>query len=178
MFMAEITFISNKNRKETTKYFFVFIIAVITWVLQISVFSRFLYFDTMPNLMLLGSVFIGVSFGPLAGTLFGIISSFLNANILYDHAFYISYPLVGLVTGILIKKIFSDELLFFILLCVVINFPVDLLNAWQYSFNNPINLIDRYLLVSLNGVVLNILFAPFYYLIMMFITKKFLYNAQ
>ncbi|OGI08640.1 MAG: hypothetical protein A3I68_00985 [Candidatus Melainabacteria bacterium RIFCSPLOWO2_02_FULL_35_15] len=170
--MPEITFISNKTRKEPIKYFFIFVIAVITWVLQISVFSRFLYFDTMPNLMLLGSVFAGISFGPLTGTLFGIIASFLNANILYDHVFYISYPLAGLLAGILIKNLFSDELLFFILLCVLINFPVDFLNGWQYSFNNPINLIDRYLLVSLNGVVLNTLFAPFYYIIMKFITKK------
>ncbi len=170
--MAQVTFISNKNRKETTKYFFIFVIVVITWVLQISVFSRFLYFDTMPNLMLLGSVFIGVSFGSVTGTLFGIITSFLNANILYDHVFYISYPLAGLLSGVLMKNLFSDELLFFILLCVLINFPVDFLNGWQYSFNNPINLIDRYLLVSLNGVVLNTLFAPFYYIIMKFITKK------
>ena len=176
--MAEITFISNKNKKEAYKYFFIFIIAVITWVLQISVFSRFLYFDTMPNLILLGSVFIGISFGPLMGTLFGIISSFLNANILYDHVFYISYPLAGLLAGILIKNLFSDELLFFILLCILINFPVDFLNGWQYSFNNPINLIDHYLLVSLNGVVLNTLFAPFYYIIMKFVTRRFLYTSE
>ncbi len=171
--MAEITFISNKNQKEVYKYFFIFVIAVITWVLQISVFSRFAYFDTVPNLMLLGSVFIGISFGSLMGTVSGIISSFLSANILYDHVFYISYPLSGLLAGILIKNLFSDELLFFVLLCVLINFPVDFLNGWQYSFNNPINFINRYLLVSLNGVVLNTLFAPFYYLIMKFITKKF-----
>ena len=170
--MLEITFISNKNKKEAYKYFFVFIIAVITWILQIAVFSRFLYFDTMPNLMLLGTVFTGISLGPVMGTLFGIIGAFLNANILYDHIFYISYPLTGLVAGILIKNLFSDELLFFILLCVLINFPVDLLNGWQYSFNNPTNLIDRYLLVSLNGIVLNTLFAPFYYIIMKFITRR------
>ena len=170
--MLEITFISNKNRKESPKYFFVFLIAVITWVLQISIFSRFMYFDTVPNLTLLGSVFIGISFGPLMGTLFGIISSFLSANILYDHVFYISYPLLGLLGGILVKNLFSDELLFFILLCSLISFPVDFLNGWQYSFNNPINLIDRSLLVGLNGIALNTLFAPFYYITMKFVTKR------
>ena len=176
--MAEITFISNKSRKESSKYFFIFLIAVITWVLQISIFSRFAYFDTIPNLMLLGSVFIGISFGPSMGTLSGIISSFLSANILYDHVFYISYPLAGLLAGVLVKNLFSDELLFFILLCILINFPVDFLNGWQYSFNNPGNFIDRYLLVSLNGVVLNALFAPFYYLMMKFVTKRFLYTSE
>jgi len=170
--MPEITFISNKNRKEALKYFFIFVIAVITWILQIAIFSKFLYFDTAPNLLLLGSVFIGISLGPVMGTLFGIITSFLNANILYDHVFYISYPLVGLLAGILIKNLFSDELLFFILLCILVNFPVDLLNSWQYSFNNPVHILNRYLLVSFNGVVLNTLFAPFYYIIMKYVTKK------
>ena len=170
--MAEITFISNKKQKEVYKYFFIFTIAVITWVLQLSIFSRFLYFDTVPNLMFLGSVCVGISFSPLLGTLFGIISSFLSANILYDHVFYISYPLSGLIAGVLVKNLFSDELLFFILLCVLINFPVDLLNGWQYSFNNHVNFIERYLLISLNGIILNVLFAPFYYLIIKFITKK------
>ena len=170
--MAEITFISNKNKKEVSKYFFIFLIAVITWVLQISIFSRFLYFDTMPNLILLGTVFTGISFGPIIGTLFGIVSSFLNANILYDHIFYISYPLSGLIAGILIKNLFSDELLFFILLCVLINFPVDLLNGWQYSLSNPFDFIGRYISVSFNGVVLNTLLAPFYYIFMKFVTRK------
>ena len=174
--MPEITFISNKNKKEVSKYFFIFAIAVITWILQIAVFSKFLYFDTVPNLLLLGSVFIGISLGPVMGTLFGIISSFLSANILYDHVFYISYPLAGLLAGVLIKNLFSDELLFFILLCVLINFPVDFLNGWQYSLHNPVSIFDRYLLVSLNGVVLNTLFAPFYYIIMKFVTKKFFYT--
>ena len=170
--MAEITFISNKNKKEASKYFFIFLIAVITWVLQISIFSRFLYFDTMPNLILLGTVFTGISFGPIIGTLFGIVSSFLNASILYDHIFYISYPLSGLIAGILIKNLFSDELLFFILLCILVNFPIDLLNSWQYSFNNPVHILNRYLLVSFNGVVLNTLFAPFYYIIMKYVIRN------
>lgn len=171
--MPEITFISNKNKKEASKYFFIFAIAVITWILQIAVCSKFLYFDTIPNLLLLGSVFIGISFGPLAGTLFGVISSFLSANILYDHVFYLSYPLVGLIAGVLIKNLFSDELLFFILLCVLINFPMDFLNGWQYSFNNSVHIFNRYLLVSVNGIVLNMLFAPFYYIIMKFVTRRF-----
>ena len=175
--MPEITFISNKNRKEASKYFFVFIIAVITWILQISIFSRFLYFDTMPNLMLLGSVFIGISFGPFWGTLFGIISSFFSASILYDHIFYISYPMAGLFAGVLVKNLFSDELLFFILLCILINFPVDFLNGWQFNLHNPINLMGRYFLVSLNGIVFNMLFAPFYYIFMKFVTGKLVHTS-
>ncbi len=170
--MPEITFISNKNQKRTLKYFLIFLIAVITWVLQVSIFSRFLYFDTIPNLLLLGSVFIGITFGPLMGTLFGIIVAFLNANIFYDHVFYVSYPFAGLIAGILIKNLFSDELLFFLLLCVLINFPVDLLNGWQYSLHNSVKIADRYLLVSLVGVIINGLFAPFYYLFMKFVTRN------
>lgn len=170
--MPEITFISNKNKKEVLKYFFVLLIGVITWILQVAVFSRFLYFDTMPNLMLIGTVFTGISLGPVMGTLFGIISSFLNANILYDHIFYISYPLAGLIAGILIKNLFSDELLFFILLCILINFPVDLLNGWQSSLNNSVNFTGRYIIVSLNGIILNTLLAPFYYIFMKFVTRK------
>lgn len=170
--MAELTFISNKTQKETYKYFVVIIFAVITWVLQISIFSRLLLFDTLPNIMLLGSVYSGLIWGPLNGTLFGIVSSFLSSSILYDHLFYFSYPLIGLLAGLLTKNLFSDELLFFILLCFLLSVPLELLNGFQYGLKNPIILIDRYVLVCLNAAVINLCFSYFFYFIMKIVTKR------
>ncbi|GEM_PF-6117652 len=170
--MAEITFISNKTRKESSKYFFVFIFAVITWILQVSVLNRIQYFDTACNFMLLGVIYIGLTMGPVYGVLFGISCSFLTASILYDHIFYFSYPFIGLFAGLLTKNLFSDELLFFIVLSFILTFPYELLNGWQYSIKNPLNIQDRLLMVSLYGALINLIISPFFYLIMNFITKK------
>ena len=170
--MAEITFLSNKTYKESSKYFFVIVFAVITWILQVSVLNHIQCFDTACNFMLLGVIYIGLILGPVYGVLFGIICSFFSASILYDHTFYFSYPLVGLFAGLLTKNLFSDELLFFIVLSFTLTFPYELLNGWQYSIKNPLNIQDRWLMVSLYGALINLVIAPFYYLIMNFFTKK------
>lgn len=170
--MAEITFVSHKTRKETNKIFFVILFAVITWILQVSVFAYFLYFDATPNLMLLGSIYFGLITGPLGGTLFGINSSFFSSCILYDHVFYLSYPLIGFLSGLLTKNIFSDEMLFFILLSFFLSFPLELLNGWQYSLNNSVDIFDRFFLIAINGAILNLFLAPLYYYLMNYVTKK------
>lgn len=170
--MTEITFLSNKSRKETYKYFFAAILAVITWTLQVSILSKLLCFDTAPNLMLLGTIYCGLTLGPAVGTFFGITSSFLSASILYDHTFYFSYPLIGLIAGLFTKNIFSDELLFFTLLSFLFTFPLEFLNSWQFSLKNPIEISNRYLLVSSSGAFLNLALAPLFYLLIRFVTKK------
>ena len=170
--MAEITLFSNKNRKETSRYIFVILFAFISWLLQVSIFSNFLFFDAIPNLMLLGAIFFGIVSGPLIGTLYGIICSFLSASILYDHVFYFSFPLIGLFAGLLVKNMFSDELLFFILLSFLLTLVFECLNGWQYSVVNQANFFNRYFLAGFSGAVLNLLFAPFYYWLMGFVTKK------
>lgn len=170
--MAEITFLSNKTRKESSKYFFVIAFAVITWILQVSVLNRIQCFDTACNFMLLSVIYMGLILGPVYGVLFGIACSFLTASILYDHVFYFSYPLIGLFSGLLTKNLFSDELLFFIILSFTLIFPYELLNGWQYSIQNPLNIQDRLLMVSFYGALINLIISPFYYLTMNFITKK------
>lgn len=170
--MTEVAFFSNKTRKELYTYFFISLTAITTWILQVSVFSRPFYFDTNPNLMLIGAIYLGLTFGPTKGTLFGIVSSFFIASILYDHTFYFSYPVIGLLAGLLSKNIFSDELLLFILLSCICTFPAELLNGWQYSLRNETDIFNRYLLIGFNGAILNLFFAPFFYFIMRFVTKK------
>ena len=170
--MEQVIFISNKTKKEILKYIFVLIAAVITWIFQLAVFSKFLYFDTTINLMLLGAIYFALSYGVLMGTFFGITASFLTSSILYDHVFYFSYPLIGIFAGLLTKKLFSDELLFFIVLAFLLTMPVEFLNGWQYSFHNPINITNRFILVCLAGTFLNLFFSPFYYWFMRFVTKK------
>lgn len=170
--MAELTFISNKTRKDTYKYFFVIIFALITWILQVSIASTFMVFDSTPNFILLGSIYFGLLGGPLNGTLFGIISSFFCTSTLYDHTFYFSYPLIGLLSGLLSKKLFSDELLFFIFLVFIFTFPLEIVNGWQYSFKNQINILDRWLLISIISATVNLFISPFYYWLMKYITTK------
>lgn len=170
--MVELTFISNKTRKELLKYFFVTTFAVITWVLQLSIFNRLAYFDTTPNVLFLGSIYFGLAYGPLTGIFFGITSSFFCASILYDHSFYFSYPLIGLFAGLLTKNFFSDELLFYILLVFLFTFPFEFLNGWQYSLTNPISVLDRYLSIGLYSSILNLLVSPFFYFLTRFVTKK------
>ena len=169
--MAEITFINNKARKERFKYIFVFVFALITWILQVSIINQFLFFDTTPNLILLGNIYCGLTFGPLFGTIFGITSSFFTSSILYDHVFYFSYPLIGFLAGMLTKNLFSDDLLLFIILSFVLTFFCELLNGWQYSIINPVNISSRYFLISFFGAILNLLIAPFFFILMRFITK-------
>ena len=170
--MPEVTFLSNTMRKERINYLSVIIIAVITWILQVSIFNRILYFDTAPNFMLLGSIFLGLTEGIFVGSIFGIICSLFSASIFYDHSFYFSYPICGAVAGFLTKKLFSDELLFFILLTFILVFPFELLNGWQFSLKNPINIFARYTIVSFNGATLNLIISPIFYYIMNFVTKK------
>ena len=170
--MADITFVSNKTRKELVKYIFIITYAVSSWILQVSIFSRLLCFDTAPNLLLLGSIYAGLSYGPLMGALFGIVSSFLSSCILYDHIFYFSLPLIGLLAGLLTKNLFSDELLFFLLLSFLFTLPCESLNGWQYSLKNPTNIIERLLLVGLSSAILNVIFGLFCFWIMSYITKK------
>lgn len=170
--MSEITFLSNKTRKEVIKYFFVVLFAVITWLLQVSIFNQLIYFDITPSILLIGCVYFGLVFGPLAGALFGITSSFFLVSILYDHIFYFSYPLVGLLAGFLTKNLFSDELLFFTLLSFLFTLLLEALNGWQYSTINPTNVLDRYLFISFYSAVINLFLSPFFYLIMRFITNK------
>ena len=170
--MSQLTFISNKTKKETYKYLFVVTLAIASWLLQVSIFSRFLFFDTSPNLMFLGCIYLGIRFGSPFGTIFGLIASFLCASTAYDHTFYFSYPLCGFVSGLLTKNVFLDELLFCIFLSIVLIPVLEFLNSWQYSFNYPINLLDRLILVTLYGIVINIIIAPIYYLTLRFITKK------
>ena len=169
--MAEITFISNKTRKETFKYVFVIVSAIISWILQVSIFSNLSYFDTTASLLLLGAIYFGFNYGPMYGTLFGIIASFFSASILHDHTFFFSYPLIGLLSGLLTKNLFSDELLYFLTLSFILSFLLEFLNGWQYSLKNPINITDRYFLVSFNSATLNLFLSPFYYTLMKYLTK-------
>lgn len=170
--MTELTFISNKTRKETNKIFFVVLFAVITWILQVSVLSYFIIFDSTPNLLFLGSIYFGLLGGPLYGTLFGIISSFFCTSLLHDHVFYFSYALTGLISGLLSKKLFSDELLFFIFLVLILTLPLELFNGWQYSFKNQVNIFNRWLLIGFTSTMINLFISPLYYLLMRFITNK------
>ena len=170
--MAEITFISNKTRKELYKYFLVIIFAVITWILQLSIFSRLIFFDSSLNLMFLCCIYWGLSWGITHGCIFGIVCSFLSSSNLYDHTFYLSYPLIGILTGLLTKNIFSDEMLFFIILAFILTFPLELLNGWQYSISNPINIHEYYIFISLISAIINLCFSPFLYLFMKFLRNK------
>lgn len=170
--MTEITLLSNKTRRALYKYFFIVVFAVITWVLQLSVFNRLSFFDTSPNFMLIGSIYFGLACGPLEGTLFGTISSFFSASILYDHVFYFSYPIFGLLAGLLTKNLFADELLFFILFSFVVSFPFELLNGWQYSSSNQGDVLTRFFNVALYSSVVNLISATFFYFIMKLVTKK------
>ena len=172
MFMAEITFISNKTKKEVNKYLFVITTAVIIWLLQVSVISSFFVFDSTINFFLLGSIYSGAFLGMLPGTIFGVICSFFTASTLHDHIFYFSYPLIGLFCGLFTKNFFSDELLFYASFSFVLTFMAELLNGLQYSMNNQVNIIQHYLHVSLSGALLNLLFAPVFYFLMRLITKK------
>lgn len=170
--MAEVTFLSNKTRKEIQKLIFVFIFAVITWILQLSVVSQFAFFDTTINLMFLGTVLFGLIFGPAYGIASGMITSFLCSCILYNHIVYISYPFIGLVSGLLKKSLFSDELLLYIILTFLLAFPYEFLNGWQFSQISTFNFISRYLLVSFYLAIFNLILAPFFYLTMNFLIKK------
>ncbi len=161
--MAESFYFSNKDKNKSYKYIFVLVLAVITWVFQLSIFSRILYFDSTANLLLLGSIFCGLTLGPLPGITFGLISSFLCTSLLYDHVFYFSFPLIGLVSGIITKKIFSDELIFFLILSFLFTYPLELINAIQYNKQHLINIFDRLYYVGFNASVLNILLAPLFY---------------
>ena len=170
--MTELTFISNKARKEVNKYLFVIALAVIIWVLQVSVISYFFVFDTTPSLFLLGSIYCGLSYGLLPGTIFGAVCSFFIASTLYDHTFYFSYPLTGLFSGLLIKNFFSYELLFYTLLSFVFTFIVELLNGMQYGLNSHLNIVKYVLDISIPGSVLNLILAVPFYFFMRLITKR------
>lgn len=170
--MNEVTFLSYKGRKETFKYLFVILFAVITWILQLGVFGNFFYFDTTPSLILLGIVYFGLIFGQTYGTIFGIICAFFSSSTLYDHMFCFSFPLIGFLAGFCTKNLFSDELLLFIILSFLFTLPLEYLNGWQFSLENSINITTHYLSVSLNGAILNLFFAPFYYILLQYITKK------
>ncbi len=171
--MAEITFVSNKTRKEAYRYLYIIIFAVITWALQISLFNRLQFFDISPNFIFLSCIFFGLIFGPTLGSVYGIVSSFLSASILFDHSFYFSYPLIGFIAGLLVKNIFSDELLLYILLSFILTMPFELLNGWQYGIKNQVNIFEIYFRIWLYSSVLNLGTSPLYYLLMNYITKKF-----
>ena len=170
--MTEITFISNKSKKETSQYFFLFVIAVITWVLQIAVFSRFVFFDVSLDLMLLATSFVGISFGLFPGFLFGIVCSLFSSCILFDHVFYFSYPLVGIISALLVKSLFSDEILFFVLLIATFSFLVEILNGLQYLKIFNLSSFLGYLFISFKSSILNTVISPFFFLGTKFIIKK------
>lgn len=170
--MLETTFISNKTKKGLLKYSFLIVFAISTWILQTAVFSRILLFDTSPNVIYLGTIFAGVISGPFAGSICGMVASFLSASTLYDHIFYLSYPLIGLISGIFTKTYIADELLLFIVTSCTLIFGFELINGLQYSSINKINIFDRYILTSLSGAIINIVIAPIFYFFMKFLTKK------
>ena len=170
--MLEATFISNKTKKRLVKYSFVIVFAVITWILQLSLFSRFLIFDSSPNVIYLGTIFSGIVGGPLIGGFFGIISSFLSCSILHDHIFYVSYPLIGFAAGVLTKSNFADEFMLFIMASIAFVFVLEMLNGVQYSLKHDIDIVQRYILLSFSGVLINVFFAPFFYWFMKILTNK------
>ncbi len=170
--MVDLTLFGNKKRKETHRYIFIFCSALLIWVLQVSIFSRFIIFDSSPNILLLCTIYLGLTYGIQAGVIYGIVCSFLNVSVLYDHIFYFSLPLMGLLAGLLTRNLFSDELLFFILLCFFLTLPYEYLNGWQFSLDKSINLWDRYLMSSVYSAALNMLFSPFFYFMMNIVTKN------
>ena len=170
--MAEVTFISNKTRKEVNKCLIVALFAVFFWLIQVSVFSSLVFMDDSFNLLYLSTIYFGLRYGPFYGTLFGIFSSFLQANILFDHLFYFSYPLVGFLSGMLIKSIFSDEIILFILLSLALTFPVEMLNGIQYCIKNECNFFSKYFPVVINASINNLLLSPFYYIFMNYLLSK------
>lgn len=171
--MVEITFLSNKSKKEISKYTFIIIFAVITWILQVSIFGEFSLFNSSFNAMLLGTIYTALKIGPGYGTIFGIICSFLSSNLLYDQIFYISYPLIGLISGLLTKRFFSSEILFFTAIIFLFTFPFEFLNGWQYNLKNPVELLDTYVTIATSSSIINLLFSPLFYLFANFVTKKF-----
>ena len=169
--MEEVTFLSHKARKELYKYSFVTIIAVITWILQVSIFSNFHILDANPNVILLGSIFFGLIFGPIAGAFYGIISSFFIASILYDHTFYLSFPIIGFTSGLITKNFFADELLFYLILCILFTLPMELFNGLQYSQIYEVDIFNRLYLISIAEMMLNAIIVPFYYFILNTLSK-------
>lgn len=170
--MAEITFISNKTRKDINKCLFACFISVILWILQTAILGRQFIFGSSPNLLLISSIFMGLTLGLIPGITFGIISSLLVSYTLYDHIFYFSYVIVSIIACIFTKNIFSSELFFFTLLSFLLTFPFEFLNGWQFSQNKSFNLIEEYILISSTEAILNMFFAPLFYLLMKFVTNK------
>ncbi len=170
--MTDLTLFSNKKRKETPRYIFILAFAIISWILQVSVVSRFLVLDTFPNILLLSTIYLGLTFGVEFGVLSGIIFAFLNTSIVYDHMFYFPLPLIGLISGLLAKNLFSDELLFFIVLSFLLTLPFEYLTGFQRNLNSSINITDRFLMISTYSALLNLLIAPFFYLFMNLIAKN------
>lgn len=170
--MQEVTFLSNKARKELYKYSSITLIAVITWIFQVSVFSNILIYNTHPNIMFITTLFFGLIGGPVVGTYFGTISAFLSSTILYDHVFYFSYPLLGFISGLLIKNLFADELLFFLVMIVAFAVPMELINGLQYSFRHPMNIYEKAFYLGAIGALINTILGLFLYFLLSYISKK------
>ena len=170
--MVEVEFISNKTKKEIAKITFALTLATLSWLIQVSILSRFSYFDITLNLFLLGTVFCTLRFGITAGVIFGACASFFSSSILYDHIFYISYPLIGLITGVITKSVFSDELLYYAILCFLLTFITEFLNGWQFSIINQTVFIPRYLQISISSGIIHLLISPIYYILIKFVTNK------
>jgi uncharacterized membrane protein len=172
MVMKELTFLNNKTKKELYKYTFVALTTVITWLLQISIISNFQFFEVSPNLLLLACIFMGQVFGPVNGFITGLIISFLSAGVIYNHIFYLSYPLVGLLSAFILKNVFSYELFSYLILCFILSFPCELLNYLQYcppEIKIGFGKIASILFISsLQNVISGLLF----YFLMTFISKK------
>lgn len=170
--MEEFTFLSIKTKKEIYKFSIITLIAVITWIIQLSIFSRLIYSNTTPSLIYLVCILLGLRYGITIGTFFGIVSSFFIASCLYDQIYYLSFPIIGLISGLLKKYSFADEFLFFILLIVLLIFPLEALNGFQFGYKNSIDISSKIIGFGSYGIILNILAAPFVYLIFNQITKR------
>ena len=167
-----LTFINKKSQDEKIRFLFVFLIVFVSWVVQIAILGKYPVFDTVLNILYLGTIFFGITYGAKLGSFFGILASFFISTLLYDHIFYFSYPLIGLITGILRKNIFSDDSLFFLILVFILFFPFEFLNGWQYSLKNSFDFYQKYFSVAFYGSVTHLIFSLFYYFSIKYITKK------
>lgn len=170
--MEILNYFSQKTKKEIYRYAIVILLAVIIWILQVSVLSNFCYFDITPNLMLLTTVFLGLTCGPYMGIVFGLFISFFVSSIIFDHVFFISYPIIGLLTGILAKYSFSDEMIYFTFLCILFIIPTEYLNGMQYHLLDKNSFIERLIHASSFSILINALIAPVIYFIFSFFTNK------
>lgn len=166
-------------KKKIATAFYMFILLIMIFGIQLFVFDSRTLLGIKPNLILIATIVISAWYGEKIGGIFsfilGVITDFLFRT---DGVFVISYTLIGIVVGLFNHKYNKENRISLVYITIIATFLLELLQYISYVisyqvFSNVFYFLKQIAIASVfNIVIVFVVYSIIYHIVTYFDNRQ------